>query len=254
MKKKVYFLSDAHLGCRAFTPEEDLSRERKLVEFLNHAQKDAKAIYLVGDIFDFWYEYKTVVPRGHTRLLGKLAELSDQKIEIHFFIGNHDLWCNDYLQKECGIIVHRSPQTISILGANFFISHGDGLGDPDWKFRCLRSIFHSKMLQRFFSSIHPRWSLALGYQWAKQSRMKRETLTDNDYAGEGKDYLVLFSKKYLKENPTINYFIYGHRHLMLDLMMTRSSRMLILGDWISYFSYAVFDGEKMELHQYGNEQ
>lgn len=252
MGKKVYFLSDAHLGCRAFSHKEELARERYLVQFLDSIKEDACAIYLLGDIFDFWYEYKTVVPRGYTRFLGKLSELTDNNIEVHFFIGNHDIWCGDYLSKECGVTLHHTPITTQIMGSTFFLAHGDGLGDPDWKFRALRSLFHSKFLQHLFASIHPRWSISFGYKWAKQSRMERENPAVNDYLGENKDYLVLFSKAHLKEHPKTNFFIYGHRHLMLDLMIRRDSRILILGDWISYYSYAVFDGTTMELHQYND--
>ena len=171
-------------------------------------------------------------------------------MEVHFFIGNHDIWCGDYLEKECGVTIHCQPLTCEIYGKEFFLAHGDGLGDKDAKFKLLRSMFHSTTLQTLFSTIHPRWSIELGLEWAKHSRLKREGGKEPEYMGEDKEPLVLFTKNYLKDHPDINYFIYGHRHIMLDLMLSRTSRMLILGDWIQDFSYAVFDGENMFLEQY----
>ena len=207
-------------------------------------------VALLGDKFDFWYEFKLVVPKGYTRFLGKISELTDLGVEVHFFIGNHDIWCGDYLEKECGVILHREPLTCEIYGKEFFLGHGDGLGDNDRKFKLLRTMFHSKTLQRLFSMLHPRWSVEFGLEWAKHSRLKREGGREPDYMGEDEEPLVLFSKDYLKSHPDINYFIYGHRHIMLDLMLSRTSRMMILGDWITEFSYAVFDGENMFLEQY----
>ena len=163
--KNVYFLSDAHLGSRAIP--HGRTQERRLVNFLDSIKHRASAIYLLGDMFDFWYEFKFVVPKGYTRFLGKLSELTDLGVEVHFFIGNHDIWCGDYLEKECGVIIHRSPMTCEIFGKEFYLAHGDGLGDTDWKFRMLRAMFHSKTLQRLFSMIHPRWSIDLGMEWAK---------------------------------------------------------------------------------------
>ena len=246
--KNVYFLSDAHLGSRAI--EHSRTQERRLVNFLDQIKDNAAAVYLLGDMFDFWYEFKTVVPKGYTRFLGKISELTDSGVEVHFFTGNHDIWCGDYLEKECGVILHREPLTCEIEGKLFYLAHGDGLGDPDKKFKMLRAMFHSKTLQTLFSAIHPRWSMELGLEWAKHSRLKRENGKEPDYMGEDKEYLVLYSKDYLKNHPDINFFIYGHRHIELDLMLNRSTRMLILGDWISSFTYAVFDGEHMFLENY----
>ncbi|MEG1684923.1 MAG: UDP-2,3-diacylglucosamine diphosphatase [Bacteroides sp.] len=246
--KKVYFLSDAHLGSRAI--EHGRTQERRLVNFLDSIKKEASAIYLLGDMFDFWYEFKTVVPRGYTRFLGKLSELTDRGIEVHFFIGNHDIWCSDYLSKECGLILHREPLTTEIYGKEFYLAHGDGLGDPDKSFKFMRSMFHSETMQTLFAMLHPRWSMELGLNWAKQSRLKRENGKEPDYMGEDKEYLVLYTKEYLQTHPDINFFIYGHRHIMLDLMLNRTTRMLILGDWINFFSYAVFDGVNLTLENF----
>lgn len=246
--KKVYFLSDAHLGSRAI--EHNRTQERRLVNFLESIKDNASAIYLLGDMFDFWYEFKTVVPKGYTRFLGKLSELTDAGIEIHFFIGNHDIWCGDYLSKECGLILHHEPLTTEIYGKEFYLAHGDGLGDNSGSFKLLRAAFHNRTLQTLFSALHPRWSMELGLTWAKHSRMKRINGKEPDYMGEEKEFLVLYTKDYLKLHPTINYFIYGHRHILLDLMLSASARVLILGDWITYFSYAVFDGENLILEEF----
>ena len=246
--KNIYFLSDAHLGSLAI--EHSRTQERRLVNFLDQIKDKAAAIYLLGDMFDFWYEFKTVVPKGYTRFLGKLSELTDMGVEIHFFTGNHDIWCDDYLEKECGLIIHKKPLTTELYGKEFYLAHGDGLGDPDKKFQFLRSLFHNKILQALFSCIHPRWSIAFGLNWAKHSRLKRENGKEPDYMGEDKEYLVLYSKEYLKSHPDINYFIYGHRHIELDLQLSKTSRVLILGDWISLFTYAVFDGEHLFMEQY----
>lgn len=248
MRKKVYFLSDAHLGSRAI--EHSRMQERRLVNFLESIRHEAEAVYLLGDMFDFWYEFKTVVPKGYTRFLGKLSELTDSGIEVHFFTGNHDLWCGDYLEKECGVTIHREPLTLEIYGKEFYLAHGDGLGDPNASFKVLRTIFHSHTLQRLFSCLHPRWSIDFGLQWAKKSRLKRIDNKEPEYMGEDKEYLVLYTKEYLKLHPSINYFIYGHRHIMLDLMLSASARVTILGDWVNYFSYAVFDGENLFLDEY----
>ena len=246
--KNIYFLSDAHLGSLAI--EHSRTQERRLVNFLDQIKDKAAAIYLLGDMFDFWYEFKTVVPKGYTRFLGKLSELTDMGVEIHFFTGNHDIWCDDYLEKECGLIIHKKPLTTELYGKEFYLAHGDGLGDPDKKFQFLRSLFHNKILQALFSCIHPRWSIAFGLNWAKHSRLKRENGKEPDYMGEGKEYLVLYTKEYLKSHPDINFFIYGHRHIELDLQLSKTSRVLILGDWISLFTYAVFDGEHLFMEQY----
>ena len=208
--KNVYFLSDAHLGSRAI--EHGRTQERRLVNFLDSIKHKAAAVY--------------------------------------FFTGNHDIWCGDYLTKECGVTIHREPVTTEIYGKEFYLAHGDGLGDPDKKFKLLRTMFHSRTLQTLFSAIHPRWSIDLGLNWAKHSRLKREGGKEPDYMGENKEFLVLYTKEYLKSHPNINFFIYGHRHIELDLMLSATARILILGDWINFFSYAVFDGENLFLENY----
>ena len=162
-------------------------------------------------MFDFWYEYKYVVPRGYTRFLGKLSELHDLGVEIHYFTGNHDIWAYNYLEKECGVILHTQPLTTEIYGKIFYLAHGDGLGDPDKKFKLLRWLFHNRFCQVMFSAIHPRWSMWFGMQWAKHSRLKRKNNEEPPYMGERREHLVLFTKKYIQYHSNVDFFIYGHR-------------------------------------------
>ena len=248
MRKNVYFLSDAHLGSLAIP--HNRTQERRLVRFLDSIKDKAAAIYLLGDMFDFWDEYKYVVPKGYTRFLGKLSELTDNGIEIHFFTGNHDIWTYGYLEKECGLIVHHKPITTEIFGKIFFLAHGDGLGDPNNQFKLLRKMFHNRTCQILLNAMHPRWGMALGLDWAKHSRLKRIDGKETPYLGEDKEYLVNFTKDYLKTHNNIDYFIYGHRHIKLDLKLNDKARMIILGDWIWQYTYAVFDGEHLYLEDY----
>ena len=257
----VYFLSDAHLGSLAVPHQR--TQERRLVRFLDSIKNKASAIYLLGDMFDFWDEYRYVVPKGFTRFLGKLSELTDNGVEVHYFTGNHDIWTYGYLEEECGVILHRQPTTVEIFNQVFYLAHGDGLGDPDNKFKFLRKMFHNKACQRLLNFFHPWWGMQLGLNWAKHSRMKRTDGKETPYLGEDREYLILYTKEYLKTHPNIDFFIYGHRHIELDLMLSKNreatpqergekgrARMIILGDWINQFTYAVYDGEHMLLEEY----
>ena len=246
--KNVYFLSDAHLGSWAI--DHGRMHERRLVRFLDSIKHKAAAVYLLGDMFDFWYEHKYTVPKGYTRFLGKLSELTDMGVEVHFFTGNHDIWAYSYLEEECGVIMHRKPITTDIYGKVFYLAHGDGLGDPDIKFKLLRRMFHNTICQRLFSAIHPRWSMWLGLTWAKHSRMKRKNGEEPPYMGENKEHLVLYAKQYMKSHANVDVFIFGHRHIELDLNLSKNVRMMILGDWISQFTYVVFDGDHLLLEEY----
>lgn len=248
MGKNVYFLSDAHLGSLAIP--HGRTQERRLVRFLDSIKEKASAIYLLGDMFDFWNEYRYVVPKGYSRFLGKLSELTDNGVEVHFFAGNHDLWTYGYLEEECGVIVHKAPVTTEIYGKVFFLAHGDGLGDPDNKFKILRKLFHNRTCQRLLNFVHPRWGMALGLNWAKHSRLKRADGKEVPFMGEDKEFLVRFARDYKRSHPNIDYFLFGHRHIELDLPIDKSTRMLILGDWIWQFTYAVFDGEHLFLGEY----
>lgn len=221
-----------------------------MVRFLDSIKEKAGAVYLLGDIFDFWHEYKLVVPKGFTRLLGKISELTDLGVEVHFFTGNHDIWAYDYLEKECGVVMHRKPVTVELGDKVFFLAHGDGLGDPDPKFKFLRWLFHNRVAQALFAAVHPRWGVDLGLRWAEHSRLKHEAEDPPTYQGEDKEHLVLYAKDYLTSHPDVNYFVFGHRHIELDLMLSRTARVIILGDWITHFSYAVFDGEQLWMENY----
>lgn len=242
VRKKVYFLADAHLGSVSHTDSREA--ERKLCRWLDEVKGDALAIYLLGDIFDYWFEYKHVVPKGFTRLLGKIGEVTDSGVEVHFFVGNHDLWLTDYLTEECGMILHFKPFVTDILGKWFFLAHGDGLGDPSCSFRFLRRIFHSKFLRKCFSAIHPRWTIPFAHAWSSHSRENGGIIP---YLGEERECLIRFAKEKLEEESGIDYFVFGHRHILLDLPITGASRVIILGDWVTLFSYAEFDGEKLQL-------
>ncbi len=246
--KPIYFLSDAHLGSLAI--EHGRMQERRLVRFLDSIKHKAAAVYLLGDMFDFWYEYRYVVPKGYTRFLGKLSELTDMGVEIHYFTGNHDIWAYEYLEKECGVIIHRKPLTTEIYDKVFYLAHGDGLGDPDKKFKFIRALFHNRFCQILFSSVHPRWGMWFGLNWAKRSRLKRIDGQEPPYMGEHREHLVLYARDYIATHPEIDYFIFGHRHVEIDLQMTKKARLIVLGDWISQFSYVVFDGEHIFLSEY----
>ena len=245
IRNKIYFASDFHLG--AVSHSDPFEVERKLVRWLNAIADDARTIYLLGDIFDFWYELRFAVPKGFTRVLGKLAELSDMGVDIHFFVGNHDVWMFDYLPKEIGATIHTGSLITEIDGKRFFLAHGDGLGNRSWGFRFIRSIFHSKICQKLYSSLHPRWSFALAKRLSHKSR---ESGGVAPYHGEQNEELILFAKNYLTEHSDIDYFVFGHRHIMLDMQLPHNSRIFILGDWLSYFSYLVFDGENISLEQF----
>ena len=243
--KKVYFISDVHLG--AGTINNHLDHERRVVRFLDSIKHDASALYLLGDIIDFWFEYKTVVPRGFTRFLGKIAELTDMGVEVHWFTGNHDIWLFDYLPKEVGAIVHHKSITKEIMGKKFFLAHGDGLGDDSLGYKFMHRFFRNKLCQKLFSGIHPRWSVALAHYWSNKSRQSNECIPQ--FMGEDKEHLLIFSRELLKKED-YDYLVFGHRHIMLDMMLTKQSRVVILGDWINHFSYGVFDGEDFFLEQF----
>lgn len=245
MKKKIYFLSDAHLGS-AFHAN-SIEVERKLCRWFDYVKQDAEAIYLMGDIFDYWFEYKNVVPRGHTRLLGKLSEVSDMGIPIYFFIGNHDIWLTDYLSSECGLIIEKKSVKRILKDKIFYLSHGDGLGDEKQSFKFIRKIYHNEFLRVLYAAIHPRWTVAFARKWSNYSRVNGEII---GYLGEDKEHLIKFAKEKLETDPSINYFIFGHRHIMLNLPLKEDSNIVILGDWLQYFSYAEFDGSTVQLKRF----
>jgi UDP-2,3-diacylglucosamine hydrolase len=246
-KKKTYFASDLHLGSDLL--EDPRETERRFVRWLDSIRDEAKALYLLGDIFDFWFEYKKTVPRGFTRFLGKIAEMQDAGVEIHFFTGNHDCWMFDYFQRELDVAVHSEPWRTTIDGKQFYLAHGDGLGDESRSFRLIRSIFHNRLCQRLFAALPSRWGVGFGHWWSRQSR-KKDLAQTVPYRGDNEEHLALFAKEYVREHPDTDYLLFGHRHIMLDLKLNERSRMLIIGDWMRYFSYAVFDGKELILNQY----
>ena len=248
----IYFASDAHLGARFH--QDPHAVERRLVRWLDSIKDNAIAVWFLGDMFDYWYEYKYVVPKGFTRFLGKVAELSDLGIEIHFFIGNHDIWMFDYLPAEVGAIIHREPLTINLLGKNFFLAHGDEVDNRSLGFRIIRRIFRNRFCQWLYAGIHPRWTFGFALGWSLNSRKKGLKKEAQEYEGEASEYLVAFAKQYLNEHPDINFFIFGHRHIMLDLMLNRTCRLLIAGDWMQHFSYISWDGNQLLLDQFEVEE
>lgn len=253
-KGNLYFVSDFHLGVPNY--ESSLIREKKIIAWLESIRKDASAIFLMGDVFDFWYEYKTVVPKGYTRLLGKLAELTDSGIEIHLFRGNHDIWAFDYLQKELNIQLHRNAVVTKSRGKTFFLAHGDGLGPGDHGYKILKKVFEFKLNQWLFKWIHPDLGTRFGLYFSRKSRianMAKMGKKENNIPLE-KEMLYIFSKSEYNRNPDINYFIFGHRHIPLQHSLAEQSELIILGDWIAHFSYAVFDGKKMDLKYYTNQK
>ena len=188
------------------------------------------------------------MPRGYTRFFGKIAELTDRGIEVHWFIGNHDIWIFDYLPAELGVSVYYTPQIVNLNGKTFYLAHGDGLGDTSRTFRFIRAIFHNRFCQVLYSAIHPRWTVSFAHKWSSHSRLNGDS---DDYSGESDEYLVKYAKSYLeKSSQHIDFFIFGHRHIMLDLMIRKDCRVIILGDWINYFSYAVLDGDQIWLEQF----
>lgn len=241
-KKHIYFASDVHLGF----PSIEKGRERELLfaKWLDSIKDKANEIYLVGDIFDFWYEYKSVVPRGFVRVLGKIAEITDSGIPVHFFTGNHDIWVFDYLSKETGIIIHRKPLEISLLGKDFYIAHGDGLGPGDKAYKLLKKIFENKILQWLFSRLHPNFAFWIAHSWSNKSRYAKGIIPEN--FNEEKELSYLHAKQVL-EQKHFDYFVFGHRHLLINKDLNKKSKYILLGDWLHNFSYGVFDGETFEL-------
>ena len=244
--KKIYFASDNHLG--APTQEQSFPREKKFVAWLDVVKQDAAAIFLLGDLFDFWFEYKTVVPKGFTRTLGKLAEISDSGIPIYYFVGNHDLWMNGYFEEELNIPVYHKPKEFTFNDNTFFIGHGDGLGPGDKGFKRMKKVFTNPVAKWFYRWLHP----DLGVRLAQYFSVKNRLISGDEdvkFLGEENEWLVQYSKKKLEEKHR-DFFVFGHRHLPLNIDLNKDSKYVNLGDWLSYYTYGVFDGENMELKEY----
>ncbi|HTL07453.1 MAG TPA: UDP-2,3-diacylglucosamine diphosphatase [Chitinophagaceae bacterium] len=244
--KKIYFLSDFHLGAPDY--QRSLEREKKIVTFLNIIKEDAAAIFVVGDLFDFWYEYRTVVPKGYVRILGTMASITDSGIPMYFFVGNHDMWMKDYFQKELNIPVYFEPRTFEFNNKSFYIGHGDGLGPGDHGYKFLKKIFRNPICQWLFGVLPPALGVGLANYLSRSSRAATGQ-TDARFLGEEKEWLITYSKEILSKTH-FDYFIFGHRHLPINFTLPGNSQYINLGDWIQYDSYAVFDGEQLALKYY----
>jgi UDP-2,3-diacylglucosamine hydrolase len=245
-RNRIYFVSDLHLGMHPL--EESLEREKTFVDFLERIRHDARELWLLGDIFDYWFEYRKVVPRGFTRFLGKLASLSDEGIDIHFFPGNHDIWVFDYLPNETGMTIHHRTVTVDRSGRKFHLGHGDGLHPGDFIYNSIQWIFKNRSIQRLYSWIHPNGSTAFAHWWSRKSRTRKGAFLP--FLGVENEHQVQFARKQLEMEPDIDYFVFGHRHVPFDIRIGEKSRVICLGDWIENFTYGVFDGHELRLERF----
>lgn len=241
LQKKVYFLSDLHLGASYFA--DPLAKERAVVRWLDSIKPYATEVYLLGDILDYWYEYRTVVPRGYVRFFGKLAELSDAGVKLHWFIGNHDIWIFDYLPNELGVEVIDGSIEREIMGKRFFLAHGDGVGRHEWSFALIRSLFRNRLCQWLFAGVHPRWTIPFAHRWSSHSRQSDGMKP----LAKAIECVNTFTAEYAASHPDVDYFVYGHLHILQNEPVGANARMVVLGDWISLNSWAEFDGDNLEL-------
>lgn len=241
--KKLYFASDFHLG----VPNHDssLAREKRIVKWLDSVASDAQAIYLLGDIFDFWFEYRHAIPRGFIRLQGKLAELRDKGLPIYFFTGNHDMWMFDYFEKEIGIVIYREPQVLEIGKHKLLVGHGDGLGPGDNTYKFLKKFFNSSICQWLFARIHPNLGIGIANYWSKKSRISN-TKMEEKFEGEENEFLLTYCRE-LEKSTHYDFYVFGHRHLPLDFKVGENSRYLNLGEWVHFNTYAEYDGQDFSL-------
>lgn len=248
-KKKIFFASDFHLGAPNY--EDSLKREKRIVRWLDSIADEAEEIYLLGDVFDFWFEYKHAIPKGFVRIQGKIAELTDKGIKINWFIGNHDMWIFDYIPKELGVNLIRTEVEREYNGKSFFIGHGDGLGPGDRGYKFIKKVFRNPVCQWLFARLHPNFGIGLANL---SSRKSRAATGDGDaiYHGEEKEMLVQYCKSKL-EDKHYDYFIFGHRHLPIQFELNEKSEYINIGDWIKYFSYGVFDGETFAIKTFEKE-
>ena len=242
-RKNIYFISDSHLGVPDYNSS--LKREKLMVKFLDKIKNDALEIYLLGDIFDFWFEYKTVVPKGYIRLLGKLAELTDSGIKLNYFTGNHDMWIYDYFTKELNAVMYRDPIEKQYGNFKFYIGHGDGIGPDDKGYKFIKRVFSNRINQWLFARIHPKFGIGLALYFSRRSRIANGN-TDEIFLGEDKERLIVYAREMLQKKH-FDFFIFGHRHLPLDFKLSETSRYLNIGDWVKSYSYLVFDGQQLKL-------
>ncbi len=241
--KKIFFASDFHLGVPTY--EASLDREKRIVKWLDAIKGEAHSIYLLGDIFDFWFEYKHAIPKGFIRIQGKLAELRDAGIPITFFTGNHDMWMFDYFEKELSIPVRRKPISLIVGEHKFLIGHGDGLGPGDNYYKFMKRFFDSKPCQWMFARLHPNFGIGLAKVWSRRSRITNQKL-DEKFRGEQGEFLWVYCNE-IEKNEHHDFYIFGHRHLPLDLKINESSRYINLGEWVHFTTYGVYDGKQMAL-------
>jgi UDP-2,3-diacylglucosamine hydrolase len=245
--KKIYFASDFHLGVPDY--QSSLIREKRIVQWLDSVKADAHTIFILGDIFDFWFEYKYTIPKGYVRLLGKLAELRDAGIPIIFFTGNHDLWMRDYFPKELGIPVYEEPQLLEVGNQKLMIGHGDGLGPGDRTYKLLKKYFFKNPLaQWLFTWLHPNIGMRLANAWSKQSRIANIKKDEQQFYGDA-EFLWSFCREVEKVKHH-DFYIFGHRHLPLYLKVGETSSYINLGEWVNYNTYGVYDGTSVELKTY----
>lgn len=244
MGNAIYFISDLHLGS-TYDPN-SRQRERHVVDFLRSIAEDVAELYLVGDILDYWWEYRTVVPRGYVRFFGALAELADRGVRITWFIGNHDIWLFDYLSSEIGLSVVDGFEVKELYGKRFFISHGDGLGKLPRGFRFMRSLFRNKICQKLYGAIHPRWTIPFAHKWSSHSRKNERCQPDFDVRT---DHLAVFANQWQIDHPgaPVDYFIFGHRHILVNQSISEGGNIVILGDWLTRFSFARWDGNVFSM-------
>ncbi|MBN8702062.1 MAG: UDP-2,3-diacylglucosamine diphosphatase [Bacteroidetes bacterium] len=242
----MYFASDFHLGVPDY--ETSLVREKKIVKWLDEIKQNAKEVYLMGDLFDFWFEYRSAIPKGFARLQGKIAELTDAGIPVYVFTGNHDMWMFDYLPKELGVQIIRKSIVKVYNNKKFFLAHGDGLGPGDHGYKFIKRVFANPFCQWLFARLHPNLGIGMAKFWSKKSRVANIE-KDEIFLGEDKEWLVQFAREELKKE-NFDYFIFGHRHLPLDIKLNEHSRYVNLGEWVKYFTYAVFDGNTLELRKF----
>ncbi len=247
--KKIYFISDSHLGIPDY--KNSLKREKLLVKFLDEIKEDAQEIYLLGDIFDFWFEYKYVVPKGYVRLLGKLAEITDAGITVNFFTGNHDMWIKNYFKDELNLRIYKEPIVCDYNDKIFFIAHGDGLGRGDVSYKLMKMIFSNSICKWLFARLHPNFAFTIALLFSRRSRLARGN-SDSIFLGQDKERLILYAEEFSK-NDKVDFFIFGHRHLPMDMKLKGSNRYLNIGDWFSNFSYVLFDGKEVSLKKYVDE-
>lgn len=244
--KKIYFASDQHLGA----PDELSSKKRELhfLNWLEQIESDAAGLFLLGDLFDFWFEYKKVVPKGFVRILGKLAHFSDQGIPVNYFVGNHDLWMKDYFERELGLKVYHQPQDFTLQNTSFFIGHGDGLGPNDMGYKRMKKVFTNPFAKRLFQGLHPDWGIRIGQYFS----VKNKLLSGNHEAvflGDDNEWLAQYAKRKLQEQHR-DYFLFGHRHIPMEITLNESSKYINLGDWITHYTFAVFDGTSVVLKKW----